>query len=165
MGIPSRSVHAAFCDGANGRLVRARDRAAPGRQDHPALGHLHWAGESEVRADCRASDWAVDSQARRLEGARVSASISNERPAPDKVLADIADYALDYKIDSDLAYTTARHCLMDTLGLRPRGARISGLHQAARPHRARHGRSQRRARSRHKLSSSIPCRPHSTSAP
>jgi 2-methylcitrate dehydratase len=42
--------------------------------------------------------------------------ISNERPAPDKVLADIADYTLNYKIDSDLAYTTARYCLMDTLG-------------------------------------------------
>ncbi len=42
--------------------------------------------------------------------------ISNERPAPDKVLTDIADYALNYKIDSDLAYSTAQHCLIDTLG-------------------------------------------------
>ena len=42
--------------------------------------------------------------------------ISNERPAPDKVLTDIADYALNFKIDSDLAYTTARFCLIDTLG-------------------------------------------------
>ena len=41
---------------------------------------------------------------------------SNERPAPDKVLTDIADYALSYEIESELAYTTARHCLMDTLG-------------------------------------------------
>jgi 2-methylcitrate dehydratase len=46
----------------------------------------------------------------------VSVSISNERPAPDKVLTDIADYALSYKIESDLAYTTARYCLIDTLG-------------------------------------------------
>ncbi len=46
----------------------------------------------------------------------MSSHISNERPAPDKVLADIADYALNYKIESDLAYTTARYCLMDTLG-------------------------------------------------
>jgi 2-methylcitrate dehydratase len=35
---------------------------------------------------------------------------------PDKVLTDIADYALNYKVDSDLAYSTARYCLMDTLG-------------------------------------------------
>ena len=42
--------------------------------------------------------------------------ISNERPAPDKVLIDIADYALSYEIESDLAYTTARNCLIDTLG-------------------------------------------------
>ncbi len=46
----------------------------------------------------------------------MSLHISNERPAPDKVLTDIADYALGYEIDSELAYTTAQYCLMDTLG-------------------------------------------------
>ncbi len=46
----------------------------------------------------------------------MSSHISNERPAPDKVLTDIADYALQYKIDSELAYSTAQHCLIDTLG-------------------------------------------------
>jgi 2-methylcitrate dehydratase len=46
----------------------------------------------------------------------VSQHISNERPAPDKVLTDIADYALSYEIKSDLAYTTAQYCLIDTLG-------------------------------------------------
>jgi 2-methylcitrate dehydratase len=46
----------------------------------------------------------------------LSSHISNERPAPDQVLADIADYALNYQIESDLAYTTAQHCLIDTLG-------------------------------------------------
>jgi 2-methylcitrate dehydratase len=50
------------------------------------------------------------------QGARVSSHISNERPAPDKVLTDIADYALNYEIKSELAYNTARYCLMDTLG-------------------------------------------------
>jgi 2-methylcitrate dehydratase len=46
----------------------------------------------------------------------VSSHISNERPAPDQVLTDIADYALSYQITSDLAYETARACLIDTLG-------------------------------------------------
>ncbi len=46
----------------------------------------------------------------------MSSYVSNERPAPDKVLTDIADYGLSYEIDSELAYTTARYCLMDTLG-------------------------------------------------
>src|SRR5215469_1408465 len=46
----------------------------------------------------------------------VSTHISNERPAPDRVLADIADYALSYEVKSDLAYSTARACLIDTLG-------------------------------------------------
>jgi 2-methylcitrate dehydratase len=38
------------------------------------------------------------------------------RPKPDQVLVDIADYVFHYKIDSDLAYSTARLCLIDTLG-------------------------------------------------
>ena len=46
----------------------------------------------------------------------MSAAISNVRPEPDKVLVDIADYVLDYAIDSDLAFETARNCLIDTLG-------------------------------------------------
>jgi len=46
----------------------------------------------------------------------LSSHISNERPQPDQVLIDIADYALNYEIASDLAYSTAQHCLIDTLG-------------------------------------------------
>ena len=46
----------------------------------------------------------------------MSSHMSNERPAPDKVLTDIADYALGYEIKSELAYETARYCLVDTLG-------------------------------------------------
>jgi 2-methylcitrate dehydratase len=46
----------------------------------------------------------------------VSTHISNERPAPDKVLVDIAEYALGYEVKSELALKTAQHCLMDTLG-------------------------------------------------
>jgi 2-methylcitrate dehydratase len=42
--------------------------------------------------------------------------INNERPEPDKVLTDIAEYVLNYEVKSDLAYTTARYCLIDTLG-------------------------------------------------
>jgi 2-methylcitrate dehydratase len=40
---------------------------------------------------------------------------SAERPAPDALLAAIADYALKYKINSETAYETAYYCLMDTL--------------------------------------------------
>ncbi len=46
----------------------------------------------------------------------MSAPISNVRPKPDAVLADIADYAAKAKISSAEAYNTARLCLMDTLG-------------------------------------------------
>jgi 2-methylcitrate dehydratase len=40
---------------------------------------------------------------------------SAERPAPDRILVDIAAYACDAVIDSPVAYETARYCLMDTL--------------------------------------------------
>ncbi len=40
---------------------------------------------------------------------------STERPAPDRVLVDIAAYAREARITSDVAYETARYCLMDTL--------------------------------------------------
>jgi 2-methylcitrate dehydratase len=46
----------------------------------------------------------------------MSAPISNLRPPPDAVLSDIADYALNFTITSDLAYQTAHYCLLDTLG-------------------------------------------------
>jgi 2-methylcitrate dehydratase len=38
-----------------------------------------------------------------------------QRPEPDEVLTAIADYALSYRITSDVAYETAYYCLMDTL--------------------------------------------------
>jgi 2-methylcitrate dehydratase len=41
---------------------------------------------------------------------------SAERPPYDQVLVDIADYVCGYTIDSELAYSTARNCLIDTLG-------------------------------------------------
>lgn len=41
---------------------------------------------------------------------------TNLRPSYDKELTDIANYVVDYTIDSQEAYETARLCLMDTLG-------------------------------------------------
>ena len=46
----------------------------------------------------------------------MSSHISNVRPKPDKLLEVIADYVLDFKIESDEAFQTAQYCLMDTLG-------------------------------------------------
>ncbi len=85
----------------------------------------------------------------------MSSPISNSRPAPDQVLVDIADYALNYTITSDLAYTTAQYCLIDTLGcglealeypactkllgpivpgtVVPNGARVPGTHYVLDP--------------------------------
>ena len=40
----------------------------------------------------------------------------NVRPEYDKVIQDIADYVLNYKVDSTEAIDTARNCLIDSLG-------------------------------------------------
>lgn len=40
----------------------------------------------------------------------------NVKPAPDKELVTIAEYVLHYQPTHPLAYTTACHCLMDSLG-------------------------------------------------
>src|SRR6266568_5017932 len=40
----------------------------------------------------------------------------NSQAAPDAVLVAIADYVRRDHFDSELAYTTARYCLMDALG-------------------------------------------------
>ncbi|MDB6167240.1 MAG: hypothetical protein JWM88_104 [Verrucomicrobia bacterium] len=45
----------------------------------------------------------------------MSSPISNVRPPPDHLIADLADYALSAKISSTEAMDTARWCLADTL--------------------------------------------------
>lgn len=40
---------------------------------------------------------------------------SAQRPEPDQLLVDIAEYALDYRVESPLAIETARLCLLDSL--------------------------------------------------
>lgn len=46
----------------------------------------------------------------------MSGSMSTEVQSYDQVIVDIVDYVLEFKITSELAYTTARLCLIDTLG-------------------------------------------------
>ncbi|MBX3213599.1 MAG: bifunctional 2-methylcitrate dehydratase/aconitate hydratase [Labilithrix sp.] len=46
----------------------------------------------------------------------MSQHISTERPPFDSVIQDIVDYVLESEAPSPLAYETARHCLLDTLG-------------------------------------------------
>ncbi len=46
----------------------------------------------------------------------MSSHISSNRPAPDHVLTEIADYVLNYEVKNELAWSTARACLIDTLG-------------------------------------------------
>ena len=41
---------------------------------------------------------------------------TNVRPDPDELIQKIADYVHDYKITNDQAISTAKYCLMDTIG-------------------------------------------------
>ena len=80
---------------------------------------------------------------------------ANLRPGPDNELIAIADYVAHFTIDSPLAYSTARYCLMDALGcgmlamqypectkllgpivpgtVVPHGARVPGTHYVLDP--------------------------------
>src|SRR6202161_2250421 len=46
----------------------------------------------------------------------MSVHATGERPPYDQVLVDIADYVCGYTIESELAFVTARNCLIDSLG-------------------------------------------------
>src|SRR6476660_1897609 len=46
----------------------------------------------------------------------MSSLVSKPAPRPDQVLVEIAEYIVDRDIKGDLAYETARYCLMDSLG-------------------------------------------------
>ncbi len=85
----------------------------------------------------------------------MSAHISNVRPKPDQVLVDIVDYVTKYKIKGDLAYETARNCLIDTLGCGFEALVVPGVHQAARADRPGHRRAERREGPGH----AVPARP------
>ncbi|MDE5815952.1 MAG: 2-methylcitrate dehydratase [Helicobacter sp.] len=85
--------------------------------------------------------------------------LDTKRPDFDPILTEIARYAVDFKIDSSLAYETARYCLMDTIGcgllalefpactkllgpvvegaeFRPLGAKVPGTHYQLDPEHA-----------------------------
>ena len=49
---------------------------------------------------------------------------TNVRPEYDLELQQIADYVLDYEIESSEAWTTARYCLMDALGCAMLGLKV-----------------------------------------
>ena len=162
MGIPIDLFTPLVCDGADGRLVRARDRAA--RRTARLFGRRPiYTGPENLKfvPIARAGvDIASVSESNRtrepghpdLKGDRVSSHISNERPAPDQVLTDIADYALELR-DQERAGLHDRALLPDRhAGLRTGGARVSGLHQAAGADRAGNGGSEWRARAGHELS-------------
>ena len=56
--------------------------------------------------------WQIDSE----EMDRPGMSSNNGQNPTDAVITGIVDYVLNYRVESEVAYTTARHCLLDSLG-------------------------------------------------
>ncbi len=46
----------------------------------------------------------------------MTGTVDNTTSELDSVVADIVDYIVDFRIDSELAFETARYCLLDTIG-------------------------------------------------
>jgi len=49
--------------------------------------------------------------------AKMTSADNNQRPTPDEVLEKIAQYVLNYEVESSLAYQTAYYDLLDSLGV------------------------------------------------
>jgi 2-methylcitrate dehydratase PrpD len=93
-----------------------------------------------------------------------SASSSNARAAPDSVLVDIAEYVLNYRIESERAYDTARLCLADCIACALGALDIPECASLLGPVVPGHDRAARRTRARHAIRAR-PCdRLHSISA-
>jgi hypothetical protein len=161
------------------RLGRACHRATHRRQDHPSFGQLRRAGGAGLRpprptrkgsfrnaaelAQSRRSH-SPEFRQRCREKMPYEHTYSRHRPDPDQVLVDIADYVLDFRVDSRAAFETARYCLIDALGC--------GLEALAYPACSKllgpivpAPWCPRRPRSRAPTFSSTRCRRPSTSAP
>src|SRR5258708_6838140 len=98
-------------EGPRHLVGQAARRALSGAAEAPRAARRRQ--RTHLRADRRLR---MELQGRRDSAEEMNAPISNVRPAPDKVLTDIADYVSKYEVKSADAYETARYCLMDTLG-------------------------------------------------
>ncbi len=58
---------------------------------------------------------------------------TTDRPQPDQVIQDIADYVCDYQVNSELAYSTAHYCLMDSLACAMLAMKFAGARQLLGP--------------------------------
>ena len=157
MGVPTATVHAAVRvsrttgwaahvieQRANNKLIRpSADYIGPAPRAFVPLSDADGRHAARERGDAAGSRRGHHDVHARLKSA--------ERPAPDRVLTDIADYAATPDIDSD-AGLRHRALLPDGYArLRLSGAELSRVHEAAGSRRARAPRARRRARARHAL--------------
>ena len=62
----------------------------------------------------------------------------NIRSGPDSLLVEIAEYVSKQDINSELALSTARNCLIDTIGCEFIGINLSCVHKNAWSNCSRH---------------------------
>ncbi|KAF3902390.1 hypothetical protein ABW20_dc0105191 [Dactylellina cionopaga] len=87
--------------------------AATARRSPALLSRTSFAQSSSATQQLPRATVAFSTRAATLMSAHAPSNAPHEA---DKVLTDIADYVHSYKIDSDLAYDTARLVFLDTLG-------------------------------------------------
>lgn len=90
-------IQAASLSTVKSPLIHRPSRPTPASARHPQLTPVHYRNMSKESA---------------------------VRPEPDQVLKDIAEYVHHYEITSDLAFETARLCLIDTIGCGLEGLRF-----------------------------------------
>ena len=86
------------------------------------------------------------------------------RPQPDQPMVDIADYVIDYTIDSQEAYDTARYMLLDSLACAMLAMKFPDCVKHLGPLVPGRDAAGRRARAGHQLRARSGRRPRSTSA-
>ncbi|KAL5485369.1 PDH1 [Sanghuangporus weigelae] len=96
----------------------------PGVSPAACSASLHASSRTRPLSPAASSPLSSLQNPARIAGTRGMAAESAERPDPDKVLIDIADYIHNYTDYSPLAIETARLCLIDTIGCGLEGLRF-----------------------------------------
>lgn len=110
---------------ARASLPRTLRSGAPQARFHRAAAtSIHKSPLIQRPSLARAASVAKPAFGVRNMSAHPGAAESAVRPEPDQVLQDIADYVHSYKIESELAFETARLCLIDTIGCGLEGLRF-----------------------------------------